>query len=47
MGTSPGGGGGGHASERIFQGNRRVREAQKAVEVLERELHGMGGGGGR
>ena len=37
-------GGGGHASERVFEGNRRVREAQKAVEVLERELQGMGGG---
>ena len=36
--------GGGHASERVFEGNRRVREAQKAVEVLERELQGMGGG---
>ena len=42
MGTSPGGGG--HASERVFEGNRRVRKAQKAVEVLERELQGMGGG---
>ena len=38
------GGGGGHASERDFEGNRRVRKAQKAVEVLERELQGMGGG---
>ena len=36
--------GGGHAGERVLEGNRRVREAQKAVEVLERELHGMGGG---
>ena len=44
MGTSPGGGGGGHAGERVLEGNRRVREAQKAVEVLERELQGMGGG---
>ena len=40
MGTSPGGG---HAGERVLEGNRRVREAQKAVEVLERELQGMGG----
>ena len=38
------GGGGGHAGERVLEGNRRVREAQKAVEVLERELQGMGGG---
>ena len=38
------GGGGGGGSERVFEGNRRVREAQKAVEVLERELQGMGGG---
>ena len=37
-------GGGGGASERVLEGNRRVREAQNAVEVLERELHGMGGG---
>ena len=37
-------GGGGHAGERVLEGNRRVREAQKAVEVLERELQGMGGG---
>ena len=36
--------GGGHAGERVLEGNRRVREAQKAVEVLERELQGMGGG---
>ena len=36
--------GGGGASERVLEGNRRVREAQKAVEVLERELQGMGGG---
>ena len=36
--------GGGHASERVFEGNRRVREAQKAVEVLEGGLQGMGGG---
>ena len=36
-------GGGGHAGERVLEGNRRVREAQKAVEVLERELQGMGG----
>ena len=35
--------GGGHAGERVLEGNRRVREAQKAVEVLERELQGMGG----
>ena len=35
--------GGGHAGERVLKGNRRVREAQKAVEVLERELQGMGG----
>ena len=41
MGTSPGGG---HAGERVLEGNRRVREAQKAVEVLERELQRMGGG---
>ena len=41
VGTSPGGG---HASERVFEGSRRVREAQKAVEVLERDLQGMGGG---
>ena len=41
MGTSPGGG---HAGERVLEGNQRVREAQKAVEVLERELQGMGGG---
>ena len=34
----------GHAGERVLEGNRRVREAQKAVEVLERELQGMGGG---
>ena len=40
----PNRGGEGHASERVFEGNRRVREAQKAVEVLERELQGMGGG---
>ena len=40
VGTSPGGG---HAGERVLEGNRRVREAQKAVEVLERELQGMGG----
>ena len=40
MGTSPGGG---HAGETVLEGNRRVREAQKAVEVLERELQGMGG----
>ena len=38
------GGGGRNASERVLEGNRRVREAQKAVEVLERELQGMGGG---
>ena len=36
--------GGGHAGERVLEGNRRVGEAQKAVEVLERELQGMGGG---
>ena len=40
MGTSPRGG---HTGERVLEGNRRVREAQKAVEVLERELQGMGG----
>ena len=34
---------GGHAGERVLEGNRRVREAQKAVKVLERELQGMGG----
>ena len=39
----PNRGGGGDASERVLEGNRRVREAQKAVEVLERELQGMGG----
>ena len=33
----------GHAGERVLEGNRRVREAQKAVEVLERELQGMAG----
>ena len=43
-GDLTGGGGGGHASERVFEGNWRVREARKAVVVLERELHGMGGG---
>ena len=43
MGTSPGGGGA-RAGERVYEGNRRVREAQQAVEVLERELQGMGGG---
>ena len=37
-------GGGGNASERVLEGNRRVTEAQKAVEVLEREMQGMGGG---
>ena len=31
MGTSLGGG---TAGERVLEGNRRVREAQKAVEVL-------------
>ena len=36
--------GGGNASERVLEGNRRVREAQKAVEVHEKELQGMGGG---
>ena len=36
---------GGHASERVFEGNRRVREAQKPVEDLEKKLQGMGGGG--
>ena len=40
MGTSPGGG---DASERVLEGNRRVRETHKAVDVLERELHGIGG----
>ena len=35
---------GGNASERVLEGNQRVRVAQKAVEVLERELQGMGGG---
>ena len=40
----PNRGGGGGASERVLEGNRRVREAQKALEVLERELQGMGGG---
>ena len=35
---------GGDASERVLEENLRVREAQKAVEVLERELQGMGGG---
>ena len=34
----------GNASERVLEGNRQVREAQKAVGVLERELQGMGGG---
>ena len=38
-------GGGGGVSQRVFEGNRRVTEAQKAVEVLERVLQGMGGGG--
>ena len=36
--------GGGHAGERVLEGNWRGREAQKAVEVLERELQGVGGG---
>ena len=36
--------GGGHAGKRVLEGNRRVREAQKAVGVLERELQCMGGG---
>ena len=39
VGTSPGGGG---AGGRVLEGNRRVRESQKVVEVLQRELQGMG-----